>query len=101
MTNKSPVPIAELPSPSALESKKVLHPEATPMSPSAALHVVQLVRQSAAAAAARAAAIQAALVKCSPPPAAAAARPPRFLSNLAATNPYTAAIAIAPSSGNH
>ena len=41
MTNKLPVPIAELPSPSALESKKVLHPEATLTSPSAARHAVQ------------------------------------------------------------
>ena len=41
MTNKLPVPIAELPSLSVLESKKVLHPEAIPMSPSAARYAVQ------------------------------------------------------------
>ena len=41
MTNKLPVPIAELPSPSALESKKVLHPEVTLTSPNAARHAVQ------------------------------------------------------------
>ena len=40
-TNKLPVPIAELPSPSALESKKNLHPEAILMSPSAARHAAQ------------------------------------------------------------
>ena len=41
MTNKLPVPIAELPSPSALESKNNLHPEAILMSPSAARHAAQ------------------------------------------------------------
>ena len=41
MTNKLPVPIAELPSPSAPESKKVLHPEAILMSPSVARHAAQ------------------------------------------------------------
>ena len=41
MTNKLPVPIVVLPSLSVLESKKVLHPEAIPMSPSAARHAVQ------------------------------------------------------------
>ena len=41
MTNKLPVPIAELPSPSALESKNNLHPEAILMSPSAVQHAAQ------------------------------------------------------------
>ena len=41
MTNKLPVPIAVLHSRSAPESKKVLHPEAILMSPSAARHAVQ------------------------------------------------------------
>ena len=41
MTNKLPVPIAELPSPSALESKNNLPPKAILMSPSAALHAAQ------------------------------------------------------------
>jgi hypothetical protein len=41
MTNKLPVPIAELPSPSALESKRVLHPEAILMSPSVVPHAAQ------------------------------------------------------------
>ena len=41
MTNKLPVPIAELPSPSALESRNNMHPEAIPMSPSAARPAVQ------------------------------------------------------------
>jgi hypothetical protein len=41
VTSKLPVPIAELPSPSAPESKKVLHPEAILMSPSAARHAAQ------------------------------------------------------------
>ena len=40
-TNKLPVPIAELPSPSALENKKVLHPEAILMSPSVVPHAAQ------------------------------------------------------------
>jgi hypothetical protein len=41
MTNKLPVPIAALHSRSAPENKKVLHPEAILMSPSAARHAVQ------------------------------------------------------------
>jgi hypothetical protein len=41
VTNKSPVPIAELPSPSALQSKNNLHPEAILMSPNGAQPAVQ------------------------------------------------------------
>jgi hypothetical protein len=41
MTNKLPVPIAVLHSRSAPESKKVLQPEATPMSPSVAPYAAQ------------------------------------------------------------
>ncbi len=40
-TNKLPVPIVELPSPSALESKNNLLPEAILMSPSAVPHAAQ------------------------------------------------------------
>jgi hypothetical protein len=41
VTNKLPVPIAELPSPSALESKKVLHREAILMHQNAVRPAVQ------------------------------------------------------------
>ena len=41
MTNKLPVPIAELPSLSVLKSKNNLHPEAILMSPSVVPHVAQ------------------------------------------------------------